>query len=382
MNTKRLFDIVEHKAEKYYKILEEVCNIESPTSFKEGVDRCGAYFVEFAKEKNWDVEMLSLEKAGNPICITLNSDSIEKPIVFSGHLDTVHPVGLFPTPACNRVGNTLFGPGTTDCKGGVVAALLAMEVLDEVDFRERPVKLILQTDEETGSKTSELKTVDFMIEKSKGAIAFFNLEATSPNNECILTRKSILRYQFNITGKAAHSSKCMNGISAITEAAHKILELEKYKDGDGITCNCGVISGGTVANTVPEKCCFVADFRCPEEEEKNVIEIIEKISGTSYLDGTSCTVEKVSSRPGMPLEERNLLLLKQINEIFSQNGMPVFQYKRGNGGSDAAYITKAGIPCVDNLGVIGINIHSINEQVDLTSILDSAKRMVICAMFL
>lgn len=221
-----------------------------------------------------------------------------------------------------------------------------------------------------------------MIEKSKDAIAFFNLEQASPNNECVLSRKSILRYQFNITGKAAHSSMCMDGISAVSEAAYKILELEKLKDRDGITCNCGTISGGTVANTVPENCSFVADFRCPEAEEKNVIEIIEKISGTSYLGGTTCTVEKVSSRPGMPLEERNLLLLNQINEIFSQNGMPVFQYKRGNGGSDAAYITKAGIPCIDNLGVIGGNIHSVKESVDLPSILSSAKRMALCAMFL
>lgn len=382
MNIKQLIEMIDSKAEKYYKILEEVSNIESPTVFKEGVDRCGAYFVNFAKEKNWDVEVLQLDNAGNPICITLNADSTKNPIVFSGHLDTVHPIGLFPTPACKRDGDILYGPGVTDCKGGVVAALLALEVLDEINFKGRPVKLILQTDEETGSKTSGLKTVDFMIKKSKDAIAFFNLEHISPNNYCVLSRKGILRYRFNVTGKAAHSSKCMEGISAIAEAAHKILELEKCKDNEGITCNCGVISGGTVANTVAEQCSFIADFRYPEADEAKVMEIIETVANTSYLGRTGCSVEKISSRPGMAFVERNLDLLNRINQIYSENGLPVYQYKHANGGSDAAYITKAGIPCIDNFGVVGAKIHSRDEYAELPSILDSAKRMAIPAVLL
>ncbi len=30
----------------------------------------------------------------------------------------------------------------------------------------------------------------------------------------------------------------------MTEAAHKTIELEKMKDGEGLTCNCGVFGGG------------------------------------------------------------------------------------------------------------------------------------------
>ena len=54
-------------------------------------------------------------------------------------------------------------------------------------------------------------------------------------------------YRFGVVdckggGIAGHSSTCYEkSASAILEAAHKIIELEKMKENDGITCNCGVI---------------------------------------------------------------------------------------------------------------------------------------------
>ena len=45
-------------------------------------------------------------------------------------------------------------------------------------------------------------------------------------------------------GVAAHGAYCaIEGANAIAEAAYKIIELNKYKDDDGLTINCGVISG-------------------------------------------------------------------------------------------------------------------------------------------
>ena len=51
------------------------------------------------------------------------------------------------------------------------------------------------------------------------------------------------------------------GANAIAEAAYKILEIEKIKDSLGVTCNVGVINGGSVANTVAGKCSFEVDVR-------------------------------------------------------------------------------------------------------------------------
>ena len=34
----------------------------------------------------------------------------------------------------------------------------------------------------------------------------------------------------------------------IADAAHRILEIERFKDDSGVTCNCGLISGGTATH--------------------------------------------------------------------------------------------------------------------------------------
>ncbi len=370
---KKLFSVIDELNDKYIKVWEDVCNIESQTIDKAGVDAVCDYFVKMARERGWKIEKLELTDAGSPVCITLNPDAALAPVVFSGHADTVHPKGLFGEPPVHIEGDKIYGPGVQDCKGGIVSAFMAMDALDRVGFCERPIKLIIQTDEETSSKTSGKKTVEFMCEKAKDAAAFLNGEGLS-NGTIVLQRKGIVRYRLNVTGKAAHSSKCYEGINAVAEAAYKILELEKMKDKDGLTCNCGVIEGGTVANAVAEKCSFLVDIRFANEDQFKIAEeTVKRVAATSYLDGSACELETVSLRPSMPLCDRNIELFNKMNEIYSQNGLPVFEMGAANGGSDAAYITQLGVPCVDDVGVLGGRIHSKEEFAYISSLVQSAK---------
>ena len=366
---------------KYLNMLRDICNIESPTYYKEGIDKVGEYIIRLAEKKGWDIEVLELENAGNPICITMNKDASLEPIVFSGHIDTVHPLGLFPTPAVTVDGDKMYGPGVADCKGGVISSLLAMDALEACGFKSRPVKLIIQTDEETGSRTSGKKTVEFMVEKSRGAIAFLNTEEISANNTVTLSRKGIARFEFTLHGVAGHSAKCSKeGASAILEAAHKIIELEKFKDEHGITCNCGVISGGSVANTVPEECKFTADFRYATIEQLDEIKKnVNKIAEAVYTKDVTCDAEQISDRPCMPVSKRNFDLFDRINEIYETCGLPALNYRHGLGGSDAAYITIADIPCIDSIGVYGGKVHSVEEYVVTKSIAEAALRLACIA---
>ncbi len=376
-----LLETINELTSKHLKMLEDICNIESPTYYKEGVDKVGKYIIRFAEEKGWDIEVLKLDNAGDPICITINKDALLEPVVFSGHIDTVHPLGLFPAPAVTVDADKMYGPGVEDCKGGVIASLLAMEALEKCGFTSRPVKLIIQTDEETGSRTSGKKTVDFMTKKSQGAIAFLNTEGISADNTVTLSRKGIARFEFLLHGVAGHSANCFKeGASAILEAAHKIIELEKYKSEQGITCNCGVISGGSVANTVPEECKFTADFRYATLEQLDEIKTaVKKIAQTVYTKDVICEAVQISDRPCMPISKRNFELFDRINEIYEACGLPKLNYRHGLGGSDAAYITIAGIPCIDSIGVYGGNAHSIDEYIFTNSVAESALRLACIA---
>ena len=376
MDTKRLFEIIEEKKDEYLNFLKEITLIESPTVYKEGVDAVGEYFINKAKKRGWKTEVFKQEISGNVVVITMNPDSKEAPVCLSGHIDTVHPVGFFGDPCVKIEGNKMTGPGVCDCKGGCVNAFWAMDALAETGYDKRPVMLLLQSDEETSSRESNKATINYITKRAENSAAFFNMEPDISDAGVILERKGIAKYEFTVSGISEHASKCYNGASAIAEAANKILKLEKYKDEDGITCSCGTIKGGTVPNTVPEKCVFTLDTRFKTEEQyKEITAFIQKIADEKMIPNTSCLVVELSVRPCMQKSKKNYDLLNKSNEILKKSGLEELKAISSFGGSDAAYITLAGIPVIDSIGVIGDKVHSRDEYILLDKFSLSTKRV-------
>lgn len=373
-----LFDFIKANSDFYIKIWEDITAIESPTDCKAGNDAIGEYFSKLAIERGFSVEKCVQRVSGDVVSIAMNIDSCEQPIVFSGHIDTVHPIGSFGVPTVRRDSDKIYGPGVADCKGGVVAAFFAMDALRAVGFKNRPVILILQTDEEKNSRPSKQDTIRYMIEKSRNAIAFINCES-SKGDSLVLRRKGIAQFEFHISGKSIHSSRCPLGVSAIAEAAAKILELEKMKDYDALTCNCGVIRGGSSDNTVPSECYFTADIRFATSEQLEIArETVKRIAETSFV-GAECKLLERAYRPAMQSSELNDALLMKINEIFAEVGINEAKPALSLGGSDAAYTTEAGIPTVDSIGVSGDFIHTVNEYANIDSLAESAKKIAAIA---
>ena len=377
----KIFDTIDSLYDDYVRIWEEICNIESPTAYKAGVDAVGKYCADFAEARGWQVEYFRHDVSGDVVCITMNPEAKGQPISLSAHMDTVHPVGCFGTPAVRVEGDKIYGPGVCDCKGGIVVALLAMDALQQCGFCDRPVQLLLQSDEEGGSRGSQKATINYMCQKASKSVAFINLEGYSVG-KAIITRKGIITFTFKITGQEAHSSKCAtDGANAIAEAAHKIIELEKIKDEKGLTCNCGVISGGTVPNTVAGYCEFQANVRFATAEQLEWIkEHVKKVADTVYVKGCKCEVEQYGFRVAMEYCERNVELLERINQIFDKTGLSRLEAAGGMGGSDAADVTVFGIPCIDDLGAIGGLIHNTGEYALLETLHDTPKRLaaIIC----
>ena len=375
LSVNKISAFVDELTQEYYQIWEDVCNIESPSAFKAGVDAVGQFFAEKALKRGWKVEYCRQPVSGDAVCITLNPDVDAPPVAISGHMDTVHPVGSFGTPTVWKDNEKIYGPGTTDCKSGCVQGFFALDVLDRCGYRKRPVKLLLQSDEEVGSRTSKKETIGWICQQAKDAVAFFNLEDSHPGKAGI-SRKGIARYEFTVTGKAAHSCACDNGANAITQAAHMIIELEKLKDRKTITCNCGLISGGSTPNSVPDKCTFMADFRYSNNEHLETIQrILNTVSTTEYVPGCSSTYAQFSYRVAMPVVQRNLDLLDRVNEILESADMRTLAPVALGGGSDAADVTAAGIPCLDGMGPEGGGVHSLREFAVLASLPASTKQL-------
>ena len=377
MNCSHIFDIIDGLNTEYVDVWEDICNIESPSSSKSGVDAVGEYIVKFAEARGWSWQRFPQEKFGYVFCVTMNPKSEKAPVALSGHMDTVHPVGLFGTPATHREGDRIYGPGVVDCKGGIVAGLLAMHALDKCGYCDRPVMMLLQSNEEVGSGIENKAPIRTICEQAKDCVAFLNLEGCG-QGKISLERKGIAGFKFYISGISAHASVCATaGASAIREAAYKIIELEKNNEKDGLTFNCGVIRGGSVRNTVPAECEFELDVRFSSGEQlERAKQIIQKISDTVYVDGCSCWVEMTNLRVAMERCDRNVELLRIANAAFEENGLSVLEAAKASAGSDAADVTAYGIPCLDSLGVSGGRIHSKEEFAIISSLAEAAKRIV------
>lgn len=375
MTCAKIFDTIDDLNDSYIRVWEQVCSIESPSRYKEGVDAVGKFFANMAEQRGWQVEVCPQERSGDVVCITMNPDAQGKPISLSGHTDTVFAVGTFGDPVVRRDDKKIYGPGVTDCKGGIVAAFLAMDALRQCGFTDRPVRLLLQSDEEVGSMPSKKATIGYICEKAKDSVAFLNLEGHT-GNSCCLKRKGIVTFTFTVNGIEAHSSNCATaGANAIAEAAYKIIELEKIKDNDGLTCNCGLIRGGSVVNTVPGFCEFKANVRyATAEQYDEICKRVEEIAAETHVEGCTCEVSISGYRIAMELKQQNVDLLARMNEIFVSHGLAPLEGASRKGGSDAADVTAYGIPCVDSLGVRGGKIHSSDEYGQLDSLAECAKR--------
>lgn len=379
-----IFGEIDRLYPEYVKFWEDICNIESPTDFKAGVDAVGKFAADAARARGWKIEIFPQEVSGDVVCITMNPDAEGERIVLSGHMDTVHPLGSFGSPAVRIEGDRIIGPGVADCKGGIAEAFLVMDALDRVGYRARPIMLLLQSDEEGGSRASNKATIRYMCEKADGAAAFINLESNQQKSICVV-RKGIITFTFRVHGIEAHSSLCATeGASAILEAAHKIIEMEKLKDAAGLTCNCGLISGGSASNTVPGFCEFKANVRFATAEQLEWVKAYaEQVAKTVWVEGCTCEVEEFSFRVAMEEKQVNLDLAERMNCAFEKAGLSRLALTARTGGSDAADVTAYGkTPCVDNLGVCGRSIHSPEENADLPSLSEMAKHLAAVILYL
>ena len=383
---KRVFEQIDKLNDTYVDVWEDILNIESPSDYKAGVDAVGEYFKRIAEKRGWEIEVFEQEHFGNVICITMNPESNNQPIALSGHMDTVHPVGCFGTPAARRDGNRLYGPGAYDCKGGIVAGFLAMEALYNCGFKDRPIMMLLQSNEEVGSGINNKDTIKYMAQKVKGVVAFLNLEGHEGyyDGKATLIRKGHAVFNFNVKGIAnSTSDSAIAGANAIAEAAHKIIEIEKVKDPDDVTCTCALITGGTKVNVIPGECVFDVGVRFSTQEKyEETVKYLQQIADTTYVKGCTCKMVQTNLRPTMEPNEKNLELLKKANELFAKNGLSQLEVGKRGGGSDASDLTLYEIPCMDSIGAGGEDGHTTQEYGKIDSLAESAKRIasIVCGI--
>src|SRR6188768_3396322 len=222
-------------------------------------------------------------------------------ILVLSHLDTVHPLGFIQRLPFKIEGDSAFGPGIYDMKGGAYLAYHAFAQLCAT--RERSplgVTQLYVSDEEIGSPTSRA-----LIE-AEGRKAKYVLvtEPARDGGKIVTGRKGVARFDVFVKGVPAHAgSRPLDGRSAIRELANIIQTLEAMNDFKrGVTVNVGVIRGGTRPNVIAEEAYAEVDMRVPTLADAE--ELVPKILNLkSRTEGVTVKVTGELNRP--PYEKSN-----------------------------------------------------------------------------
>lgn len=342
---------------------------------KAGVDSVGQDIKTFLEPLGFSVRFHEYEKAGN--MLVAEYGDMTHFVVLTGHMDTVFKDGTAAERPFKIENGKVTGPGCLDMKGGVTILLYAVKFLVEAGYDKYGIKIILAGDEEVGHGKSN-GAADYLKE-AKGAVMGFNLETGFLDNGVVVERKGCCRYQWDIDGVGAHAgNNPEDGRSAVKELAHKILDMEALTDfEEGTTVNVGVISGGTVANAVPEHAGAIVDVRFRTEKGlKRVESAFQKIAAKVYVPDTKTVYKNTVRIEAMERLDSTMALFDRAKAVVEKAGLPALKAIAVGGGSDSAYLTKAGVPTLCALGVKGEFNHTVREWAEEASLLEREKLLL------
>ena len=345
---------IQRKKMTYFSDLKTIININSYTRNKAGVDKISSIMTQWFKELSFEVESFERESIGNHNLYTSpKTDGIK--ILLLGHNDTVFPQGKFEN--FSEDDEWVYGPGVCDMKGGNIVALQALRNVFKQNGKIENIDMLLVSDEESGSDDSKAVTAKL----AKNYDVCFVFEAAGENLEVVTGRKGVGTFTIEIEGKASHAGvRYASGINANLEAAHKLIELTKLTNLEiGTTVNVGKIEGGIGANTISPSATLLLELRYTQNSERDrLLEALERITNTSYVEGTKATLSGLIQRDVMEANESQLALIKKI-ENFTNIQLPTEQ--RG-GVSDANIVASQGVTTLDGFGPFGDGDHTVKER--------------------
>ena len=204
--------------------------------------------------------VVSVERVGDNVVAhtTLGRD---RRIVLAGHLDTV-PENANGTPRFD--GDTLYGLGAADMKGGLAVLLALAERADEFRF---DVNFVFYEAEEIADEFNGLrKLFADHTDLVTGDLAIL-LEPTGGWVEAGCQGTLHLRAEFD--GRRAHTARPWMGENAIHRAATVLARVAEHEaavvDVDGLAYQESLeavrIEGGVANNVVPDSCSLVVNRR-------------------------------------------------------------------------------------------------------------------------
>lgn len=353
--------------EAYLKDLAPLVNIDCGTANQAGVTETAKIMQGYFNSIGFHTELVDLgPEVGKGMFATNKPGADHYDVLLNGHLDTVYPDGTAAARPLTIKGDRAYGPGCSDCKGGVLAIYYALKEARPEDLERLAIAVALNPDEEVGSKNST-EWLSGLAAKSDRALVF---EAARAGGELVRSRKGVAEFDITFHGKASHAGNApYKGGNANVAALHFILAAVGLADVEkGITVNPGVIIGGTAPNAISDKCVVKIDLRYWNNEDRALITAqLEKLAEATWAPRVTQTYEWGCWGPAMPYSDSTKELVGQITKAAELEGFDIPWIDAG-GGSDGNHMAEHGTPVVDGCGPAGGDFHCENEFLRLDTV--------------
>ncbi|MCD9154702.1 succinyl-diaminopimelate desuccinylase [Aeromicrobium duanguangcaii] len=271
-------------------------------------------------------------------------------VVIAGHIDTVPLNDNLPS---RLEGDTLWGLGTCDMKGGVAIALsLAAELSEPV----RDVTWVFYEAEEIAAVHNGLGRI--AREHPEWLQGDFAILMEPSNAGVEAGCQGTMRVEIRTTGERAHSARSWMGHNAIHDLAPVLATLAGYSprtvDIDGLTYREGLnavgVRGGVSGNVIPDEAVLTVNYRfAPDRDEEAALAHLREV-----FSGHELTV--TDSAPGALPGLGRPAAAAFVEAIGGEVG-PKF------GWTDVAKFTLLGVPAVNYGPGDPRYAHKADEQV-------------------
>lgn len=309
----------------------------------------------------------------------------EKTLYFHGHYDVVPANDSSQFRPFLKDGQ-LFGRGSSDMKGGLVAMIAAIQAIKESGIRlQGNIGLTIVADEETGGQRGTQYLVDQGL-LGRNGIGMLTAEPT--DGQVWNANRGAISLRVRIKGKPAHVGLHYQGVNAFEQmliVANTLAEyrrtiaqrltqfrIEPEAARASILLMGGQCSGGSNFNVVPAECSFTVDRRInPEEdlaeEKQRLLAAFDRLKE----QGIDLDIDVFQEAPSSGVSELHPLAQTLAHTITAVTGnSPVFEMCPGL--LETRWYAQRGIPAFAyGPGLLTVS-HGPHEYIPIKNIAESA----------